>query len=515
MDWENQPGLFRTYEGAERIELPLLERDPEAVHIDLYVREKNLTCPFDLKHIGAFLELSLALSAWKSLPGAAPSERWPLRINPSSGNLHPTEAHLLLPETGAIPSGVYHYDSYAHALERRAKIPRDLWTRITDHFGVDGFFVGLSSIFWREAWKYGERAYRYCQLDLGHALACISFSGNLQGWRVAFLKGVSDEGIEKILGFDRTEFPRYEEENAELLCYVCSSRAADIPERLPDRILERFSELPVAGKPNRLSREPFNWKRIYRTAELARRGDPDEKAAFSGSLPFRDTDRSPFSAAQIIRRRRSALDFDIRGPLTAEQFLGALDKTLPRKGCAPFDAGLMHPEVHLLIFVHNVRELSPGLYLFLRDESAFEGIRARSGGDFYWRRMDERLPLYLLERGDFRERAARVSCGQEIAGTSAFSLGMIARFGEVIREHPFRYRNLHWEAGMIGQVLYLEAEARAARGTGMGCFFDDPVHQLMGIADDSYRSLYHFTAGQPIEDRRLLSEAPYSHRKLS
>ncbi|RJQ60692.1 MAG: hypothetical protein C4530_07180 [Desulfobacteraceae bacterium] len=115
----------------------------------------------------------------------------------------------------------------------------------------------------------------------------------------------------RVFGFDRTEFPRYEEENAELLCYVCSSRAADLPSTIPGKILERFSELPVAGKPNRLSRAPFNWKRIYRTAELARRGDPDEKAAFPGSLPFRDTDRSPFSAAQIIRRRRSALDFRV------------------------------------------------------------------------------------------------------------------------------------------------------------------------------------------------------------
>ena len=35
------------------------------------------------------------------------------------------------------------------------------------------------------------------------------------------------------------------------------------------------------------------------------------------------------------------------------------------------------------------------------------------------------------------------------------------------------YRRLFWECGLIGQVLYLEAEAAGVRGTGIGCFYDD------------------------------------------
>jgi hypothetical protein len=104
-----------------------------------------------------------------------------------------------------------------------------------------------------------------------------------------------------------------------------------------------------------------------------------------------------------------------------------------------------------------------------------------------------------------------VSCHQDIAGTSAFSLGMIAKFKEVITAAPYRYRHLFWEAGMIGQVLYLEAEAHGARGTGIGCFFDDAVHEIMGFDDNRYQSLYHFTVGKPIEDTRLSTYAPYHH----
>jgi hypothetical protein len=64
---------------------------------------------------------------------------------------------------------------------------------------------------------------------------------------------------------------------------------------------------------------------------------------------------------------------------------------------------------------------------------------------------------------------------------------------------------------MIGQVLYLEAEAHGVRVTGIGCFFDDPVHELMGLTDDAFQSLYRFTIGGPREDARLATRAVYHH----
>ena len=62
---------------------------------------------------------------------------------------------------------------------------------------------------------------------------------------------------------------------------------------------------------------------------------------------------------------------------------------------------------------------------------------------------------------------------------------------------------------MIGQILYLEAEAAGIRSTGIGCFFDDPVHDLFGFKDGTYQSLYHFTVGGPVEDTRLTTLPPY------
>ena len=49
------------------------------------------------------------------------------------------------------------------------------------------------------------------------------------------------------------------------------------------------------------------------------------------------------------------------------------------------------------------------------------------------------------------------------------------------------------------------------RGTGIGCFFDDPVHEIVGIKDLALQSLYHFTIGGPVDDGRLLTLPAYYH----
>jgi hypothetical protein len=120
------------------------------------------------------------------------------------------------------------------------------------------------------------------------------------------------------------------------------------------------------------------------------------------------------------------------------------------------------------------------------------------------------LPLRMLKTGDARRLATQLSCHQDIAGDGVFSLAMIAEYQEPLFTHgAWFYRRLLWEAGLIGQVLYLESEAAGVRATGIGCYFDDPVHRTFGIEDLAYQSLYHFTVGGAIEDPRLTTLAPY------
>ena len=107
----------------------------------------------------------------------------------------------------------------------------------------------------------------------------------------------------------------------------------------------------------------------------------------------------------------------------------------------------------------------------------------------------------------------QLSCGQEIASDSAFALGMVAEFDESLETFgPWFYKRLFWETGLIGQVFYLEAEAAGIRATGIGCFFDDPVHRVLGFYPKTkWQSLYHFTIGGPTDDGRLSTLPPYGH----
>jgi hypothetical protein len=169
-----------------------------------------------------------------------------------------------------------------------------------------------------------------------------------------------------------------------------------------------------------------------------------------------------------------------------------------------------------VLFVHRVDDVEPGLYLLTREHESGARLVSALGRDFLLQPVDEMTLLVRLARGDCRQLARRVSCDQDIAADGFFSLGMIADFDGSLTEHgPAFYRQLFWEAGVVGQVLYLEAESAGARGTGIGCFFDDPVHDVLGLSGHAFQSLYHFAIGLPIEDARLSTEPGYVWESLN
>jgi hypothetical protein len=194
-------------------------------------------------------------------------------------------------------------------------------------------------------------------------------------------------------------------------------------------------------------------------------------------------------------------------------FYRMLQRTLP--DCFPFDGVPWVPRVSLAFFVHRVASLEPALYLLARNESHEASLRRSLKDGLEWQTPEgcpDGLRLYRLATDDMRLRAKMVSCHQDIAAESAFSLGMLAEFDAALEaDGAGIYPRLFWETGLIGQLLYLEAEAAGVRGTGIGCFFDDLMHDMLGITDHSWQSLYHFTIGGPIEDPRLKTLEPYAH----
>jgi nitroreductase len=219
-------------------------------------------------------------------------------------------------------------------------------------------------------------------------------------------------------------------------------------------------------------------------------------------------------AADVIRGRRSAQQFDRKYTMDAGRFFHLIDCLLPRPGI-PWDVWRYPAHTHPLLFVHRVEGLAPGLYMLLRRPHLDGSLRSALSKEFLWREAEgapNHLPLYQLVLGDLRQTSRTLNCHQHLGSDACFAVAMLTEFAEALSQDPWRYRQLHWEAGLLGQALYLEAEAVGLQGTGIGCFFDEAMHEALGLRDARYQSLYHFTVGRAIPDTRVNSLPPYPER---
>jgi SagB-type dehydrogenase family enzyme len=273
LDWANQPDPFRRYAGAPLTRLPILGPDEEPVspaYEDLFRPGAVPAAPLTPRTLSRLLEYALALSAWKQAGGT----RWALRANPSSGNLHPTEGYLLVggvTELGEAP-GLFHYAPREHGLERRADCPPALFERLMRGFTPKTLLLGLSSVYWREAWKYGERAFRYCHHDVGHAIGAVRIAATTLGWS-ALVLDAADETIGALLGLDRSaDFDGAERESAELVMAVGPGELAPAPSSLDAQAVQELKGQRWYGKANRLSADhPVPWEAIDRVAAASRK----------------------------------------------------------------------------------------------------------------------------------------------------------------------------------------------------------------------------------------------------
>jgi len=503
LDWANQPDPFRRYVDAPRVELAL-KADTLATPFAAVRRgARPAAYPLERDALAILFELSLGLSAWKQYGGS----RWALRCNPSSGNLHPTESYLICPALPGLSAGVYHYLSHDHVLEQRAAPDSATWG--SELRG--GVVVALTGIHWREAWKYGLRAYRYCQHDCGHAIAAVAYATAALGWRARLIASWGDDALAALLGLDRAEdFADAEPESPEIALWVG-------PEPLPANLsLNRLaSGLCFTGRANRLSDSQVAWPGIGEVDRATHRPPMIPSPDFqTPSLPPLAESGCPARAATLIRQRRSAVIFDGVTTLAAERWFAMLDALLPRADAPPLDVWPWSPRVHPLIFAHRIDGIPPGLYLLARTVEALAALREALHGDWEGVRVEQapaHLPLYRLTVGDARAAARAISCHQDIAADSCFAVSFLTEFAGPLQSAPWVYRELFQETGLLGQILYLEAEAAGIRATGIGCFFDDALHRLLGLDGLAWQSLYHFTVGGPVEDTRLQTLPPYAH----
>jgi SagB-type dehydrogenase family enzyme len=481
LDWDAQPDAFRRWRDTAVVPLPRDVSAPDCPWSALAGARPAQAAT--LAALSVLLRHAVALTAWKQYGDS----RWSLRAHPSSGNLHPTETWVCAIGVDGLQDGLYHYQARDHSLEQRADGPADE--------AAPGLWLGFSSIAWREAWKYGERAFRYCQLDMGHVLAAVAYAAALNGWSPRLLP-FGHDAVAALLGLDRPgDFAGVETEEADA---ILALTGAAMPPGFTN----------WHGRPSLLDPHPmYRWPVIEEVAEASRGPLPDLPPS-GPAQPAGTADATDIGAARVLLKRRSAQAFDGSSVMPGAVFRRLLASLLPG-GSPTWRLWTAAARIHPVLFVHRVEGLAPGLYVLPRSAAGQAGLRAALRPEFGWEAADTDLPLYQLIAAKAERTARTVSCHQDIASRCAVAVMFVAEFAAPIAQSPAAWRHLHWEAGMLGHCLGLEAEAAGWRGTGIGCFFDDAGREILGLADDRYQVVYHFSVGMAVDDPRLTTLPAY------
>ncbi len=448
LDWANQPNPYRYYEGSKKVYLKK-DIDFDISYKDIFSLTQHQKPTLDT--LSSFLRYSLGLAAIKRYGGS----QWELRVNASSGNLHPTECYII---TDLVDGSVklYHYVSYEHILEELCEVDTTL---------KGGFIAILTSVAYREMWKYGERALRYVNLDFGHAYRCLEISSKLHCFSFNPLN-IKERDLDKLLGFSDDRFIPYELEHSDIAIAIggeCNINSFDTN---------------ITYKPNRLANQYQRWEIIEDILNQTKDGVIIPKN-------YKDTSKSSEKkATEVILKRRSARDYDPnRSYMSKEVFFEILD-------------GIGTNSLDFIFYIHRVEGLKQGLYILNKSEKY--PINLEKKEKIY-------KNFYLLKEGDFSFIAKNLSCQQDIAGDSSFAISMVAGLNNF---SAIDYKQMLFECGRVGQQLYLDATSLKFSATGIGCFFDDAIHNLIQIKD-GFEVLYNFTIGKEIPDLRIATYEPY------
>lgn len=272
LDISIKPDPFLNYHGTQLLNLDIWSDEQIKAEIfptyeQAFSPEKLKPSKLNVESISKLFFDSFAISAWKKANGT----KWSLRVNPSSGNLHPTEVYLLSgPVKGFLKnSSVCHYAPLPHALELRAEFSPTTWELLSSGFPEGTFFVGLTSIYWRVSWKYGLRAFRYAQHDIGHAVAALTFAAAGLGWKISLLADMGSEEIATLLGISGEKGPEKQEPTCLLAVYpagkICTRG------RVSSSAIPAFRNLSWKGVPNSLSPKHVEWVDIEKAASAVQK----------------------------------------------------------------------------------------------------------------------------------------------------------------------------------------------------------------------------------------------------
>ncbi len=437
---KTKPALYKSYSGLPQVSLPSDIAAPAMPALEA-VSTWDLpgSRPLDLRSLAQLLHYSAGLIRKSNLPSAGEVH---YRAAASAGALYPIEVYLVCGDLPGLEAGVYHFSPDQNALVqlRQGDFRGNLTQAAADEEAVSQApaTIVCTAVFWRSAWKYRARGYRYCFWDNGTVLAnlmAVSHSLELPARVVA---GFVDSELELLLGLDA------DQESATCLVAIGLGNSAPL-ESLPLDGLQSgdlgdehrlvYAESQNLNESSRLrtQQEVSDWRELL--------GPSPEEPPYLGAL---DSE----ALGDSIVRRGSTRRF-ARESISEIQLWGLLNAS-----ASPFTADYRNGRQALIdtyLIVNAVEGMAPGAYF-------------HTGST-----------LELLKAGDFREAAGHL-CFEQALGADASAVAFfLADLESILRRFGNRgYRAAQLEAGILGGRLYLSSHSLGLGATGM-TFFDDAV----------------------------------------
>lgn len=207
VDWDDAPLTYKLYRGSPVV--------PLSSEVPLTLEGQEAPATPDLHSIGHFLWYVFGLTQFCQSVFPLNSKEQAMavmqsyrRFAPSGGALYPNELYVYLQVEG-LAAGVYHYDAAHHRLVLLREgyfdsyIARALGNRcdVSACFGT----VFVSTMFWKNFFKYNNFAYRLQGLDAGVVIGQLLEAAKRFGFATGVYFQFLDRAVNHLLGLSEQE----------------------------------------------------------------------------------------------------------------------------------------------------------------------------------------------------------------------------------------------------------------------------------------------------------------------
>ena len=479
LDWQSQPRVFKDYPGVTPISLPSDLSLPEEKLSDLLKSAKvgEKMGEMDVEALSLILRLTHTLTAKARSAGGD----YYFRSVASAGALYPTELYVATHSVHGLDDGLYHFAIHRHCLYpiRAQDISSHVvrFTQTPDN-RVPRLTFFLSAIFFRSAWKYRERSYRYHLLDSGHLVENLVLAFRALKLPFQLCYEFDDSRVNELLGLDEAK---------EVCLAVVHVPGNDI---VPETTGGEMAELPGGMRSaSQVAAKEVDYPAVREfhqaSASLIPEAEPESEMRLELGVVPETWTRAPVPSdwsevmnySEALYKRRSRRNF-VKEPLS-EKHVGALVDSICAEDLADSTGGAeYHRSLAIGVLAGDVDGMGPGFYLLDTTE----------------------VSVGLVTSGDFIESMAHICLDQQWLTNAAAHFLFLTNLDLMEQTWGARgYRYAMLSAGRMGQRLYMAATAMGMGCCGIGALYDGEAAERLGLNEAS-RLLYLVAVG-PVKSK--------------